>query len=169
MSIVTRTGDKGTTRLFSGEKVPKFHPRVEAYGDIDELISVLGVVVATTSDKEIIELIRKIQLDLFIVSGELATSNEKKEKLKKRLSSSYIKFLENFIFEYEDRVDSRKGFVIPGKNSISAFLDIARTIARRSERKVAKLASEEKINPLNLVYLNRLSDLLYILARFSER
>jgi cob(I)alamin adenosyltransferase len=170
MSIVTKKGDGGKTRLLSGEMVSKYHPKVEACGDLDELNSFLGASRALIDNSEISEIIYAVQQDIFILSAEAACDPDKASKLKDRISDESIKRIENLILKFEDRIGPLTKFVVPGNNLPTSFLHISRTIARRAERKIAKLIDDGFVTNNNiLIYLNRLSDLLYLLAsRFED-
>jgi len=170
MSISTRTGDEGKTRILSGEKVPKYHPRVEAYGDLDELISFLGASRASFDNPQISQTLYNIQQDIFTLSAEIATDPKKARKLNKRISEESINTLDDLISKFEKEIGGLNAFITPGENLPSSFLDISRTIARRAERKIAKLIDDELVVNKNiLIYLNRLSDLLFLLARAIEK
>jgi len=169
MSIVTKKGDGGKTRLLSGEMVSKYDSRVEAYGDLDELTSFLGACRASIGDTEITELIYSIQKDLFILSAEIACDPDKAVKLKERITEESTKKIDNDICFYEEKVGPLTKFIVPGENLPSALLHISRTIARRAERKAARLMDEGLLlNKDILVYLNRLSDLLFLFACVLE-
>ena len=168
-SITTKTGDKGQTSLFSGEKVSKHSPRLETYGDIDELVSLLSIARHHVQNQNIQNEILFIQRSLFIISSELATTADKLEKLPKRVDEAMLNALEKRRIALEEQVELPRGFVIPGNTLASAYLDYGRAVSRRCERKVVALL-EEKImnNEIPLVWLNRLSDYLYLLARLEE-
>ena len=165
MKIYTKTGDKGKTSLFDGNRVDKDDLRVECYGTLDELNSYIGLcsVHAKDCDKKIL---RDIQLKMFSVSAELATREEC--KYKNIVVEEDIDILENLIDEYINKIDEVDAFIVPGSSVLSANLHIARTICRRAERRIYSLSKIEKINALLLKYINRLSDLLYAIARFNE-
>jgi len=170
MSIVTKKGDKGKTSLYQGKIVSKDHLRIEACGSLDELTSYLGLVKSMVREKNIVNLIELIQKDLFILATEIVTELKSLAKLKKRIDSSFIGYLNKAILEIEEKKDLEiKGFKLPGKSSISSVLDIARTITRRVERRSVTLARKKLLkNKHILIYLNRLSDLLYLLARLPK-
>ncbi len=168
-SITTKTGDGGKTRLFSGEEVAKDSPRTEAYGDADELCSVLGLAKATSQLDIVRNEIEQIQRELFVLNAELATTSEHVTKLKDRVDAAMLEELEKRRDALEVQVVMPEGFVLPGGTLAAAHLDHARTIARRCERKVVGLRrSGDVTNPLVLVWLNRLSDHLWLLARQEE-
>jgi cob(I)alamin adenosyltransferase len=164
MSISTKTGDKGKTSLWSGERVKKNHMRVEAYGTIDELNSTISEAKHLVKSEKVKNIIIEIQNDLFRVGGALATVGDYKYPL----VESDINQLTDYVLEFEQEV-SFKGFVIPGSTIQSAKLDTCRTIARRAERRILSLEEQEPVPELIKQYLNRLSDLIYILARFEEK
>lgn len=162
MSITTKTGDNGETSLANGERVKKDHTRVQTYGTVDELNSFLGLAKHYLPDyeREVVELIQK---NLFRLAAELA----KGEQYIKLINEEDIEKLTNLVHEYESKVELNS-FVIPGETIASAHLDVCRTIARRAERLVVTLASQEEVRGEVIRYLNRISDLLYIMARFIE-
>ncbi len=166
MSISTKGGDRGKTGLWSGERIWKDDLRVESYGTIDELNSFIGEAkhYVIQSNHELYELLEKIQRDLFRVGGLLAS---KSKKYVEDLTPEDIDFLTRWVHKLEEQVEL-SGFVIPGNTLASAKLDICRTVTRRAERIVVKLSRSEEIDNLVVQYLNRLSDLLYIMARFLE-
>src|SRR5207253_7370387 len=171
MSIVTKTGDEGETSLMYGRRVSKNDPRVEAYGAVDELTAALGLARATCEDKFVAEQIFAVQKDLINVMGELATLPEDRERyVKDGFHGTDAKMVDRVtavIVDLEkDKSLYPKDWVIPGANAVAAALDFARVICRRAERQVATLNDS---NPEILRYLNRLSDLCWILARFCER
>lgn len=166
MKIYTKTGDEGTTSLFDNKRVPKDHIRVESYGTIDELVSFLGLAKNYMDDKEIYSIIEEIQNKLFTVATNLATQD--KDKVKYHILEEDIKYLEDNIDEYMNRINNPTGFIVPGSGKKSGYLHVCRTIARRAERRIISLSSQEDIDPLVLKYVNRLSDLLYAIARYLE-
>jgi cob(I)alamin adenosyltransferase len=171
VSIVTKTGDKGETSLMYGRRVSKTDPRVEAYGSVDELTTALGLARAATTDKFLTEQILSVQKDLIVVMGELATMPDDLERYQKDgfqlTTASMADRVTDVITELEkDKSLYPKDWVIPGNNPSSAVLDLARTTCRRAERHLAGL---DKLNPEILRYLNRLSDLCWILARYTEK
>ncbi len=168
-SITTKVGDQGTTRLFSGEEVLKNSPRLEAYGDMDELVAVLGVARFHAQKKEVKDALLDIQRALFVVASELATTPKKLEKLPHRVDEAMLNQLDEKRSALEARTDIPGGFVIPGSSLATSHVEHARTIARRCERKVVTLLEKNIIeNKVLLVWFNRLSDYLYLLARHEE-
>jgi len=169
MSITTKVGDKGTTFLFSGEEVPKDSPRTEAYGDIDELVSVLGIARAQSSKKEIADILFWLQTELFVVATELATERKQLALVRERIDAARLSKLDQRRDELETKITMPKGFIIPGGTPVAAVIDHARTIARRCERKTVGLTRDGLVeNPHLLIWLNRLSDYLWLLARYEE-
>ncbi len=175
MSIVTKTGDKGETSLMYGRRVPKSAPRVDAYGCIDELTAAFGLARAISDKKFVSEQIFAVQKDLIIMMGELATAPEDRQRYIKEgfelTSAAMTDRITSVIVDLEkDKSLYPKDWVIPGGNPFSAALDFARTTCRRAERHVATwMADEKDFNPEILRYLNRVSDLCWVLARYSER
>ena len=172
MKIYTKTGDAGDTGLFGGGRVGKDHPRVEAYGDVDELNAVLGTVRAIEQMPRIDEIIARVQRDLFSIGALLATPNREKmtEQLEKaRVDDARIVELEHAIDECERELDPLRSFILPGGTPKAAALHVARTVCRRAERRVVALQREIDVPELVVRYLNRLSDLLFMLARVANR
>ena len=171
MKIYTRTGDAGETALFGGGRVSKDHPRVAAYGDVDELNSAIGVVRATLPHEFHDGLLESIQRDLFAIGGHLATPDP--EKVAKALEKASLS--QERIEDFERAIDAAdavlpplRAFVLPAGTPKAAALHMTRTICRRAERHVVHLAVKEEVPELFLVYLNRLSDLLFALARLAN-
>lgn len=164
MSISTGKGDRGETFLWSGEKVSKANIRIDSYGTIDELNSFLGDAKHYVELDEIKKIIEEVQDDLFKLAGELASLSK---EYVKPIKDEDIERITSYVHKYENEV-KLKGFVIPGSTIGSAKLDICRTIARRAERLIVKLNNEEPTDSNVLKYINRLSDLLFILARYEE-
>lgn len=170
MKIYTKTGDKGETSLFGGKRVWKDDLRIQAYGTTDELNAVLGIAVAELSDVELKDVISGIQNDLFTVGSDLASPIEKENKnfVIPRIDSQFITRLELSIDKFDSQLPALKNFILPGGSKVSAILHHARTVCRRAEREVVALSRIEGINDQIEVYLNRLSDLLFVLARFEN-
>ena len=167
MKIYTRTGDQGETGLFGNERVSKAEPRVDAYGDVDELNSVLGVVRTLPFGDDNDALLARIQSQLFDLGAELA--NRKGKELGIPLvSEPDITAMERAIDRAEEEVPPLKTFVLPGGSPLAAHLHVARCVCRRAERRVVALASAEPVRPETIRYLNRLSDLLFTLARLAN-
>ena len=170
MKIYTKTGDKGKTSLFGGQRVDKDDLRVDCYGTVDELNSILGLAIIEITNREVSELIQNIQNDLFTLGGELATPIEKKSALNSSsdVNTNQINFLEEKIDLFEEKLQPLKQFILPGGSKSAALLHIARSVSRRSERLAVKLSKRDVINENIIIYLNRLSDLLFVLARFEN-
>jgi cob(I)alamin adenosyltransferase len=171
MSITTKTGDNGMTYLYMGGKVSKDDIRVEAYGSIDELCSFLGMSKTQIKDKKIKNMIESIQKDLFVVSSELAVCPKFINKIKEKTDQNCVDKIEKFIKMFErKKVPKLHCFAVPGNNFISSILDVSRTVARRAERRIVTLKNKKDLkNNYILIYLNRLSDLLYLLARYYDK
>lgn len=167
-SIYTRTGDKGTTALVGGSRVEKDSLKVEAYGTIDEVISNMGAACSFIQEEELKAEITEIQKKLFVLGAELASDENGMKYLKELINQSDIDALEKVIDKYMEKVGPFKGFVTPGKNTQSAILHVARTVARRAERVIITLSREDKIREEIRKYVNRLSDALYAMARYEE-
>ncbi len=168
LKIYTRTGDAGDTGLFGGGRVAKDHPRVEAYGDIDELNAVLGMARAVEMMPRVDEVLVPVQRDLFALGALLATPDREKMRqqlAKARIDDARIAELERAIDEGEAELEPLKAFIIPGGTPKAAALHVARTVCRRAERAMVALGDLE---PDLLVYVNRLSDLLFVMARAAN-
>jgi cob(I)alamin adenosyltransferase len=165
--IYTKTGDAGETSLGDGRRVSKTNSRIVAYGTIDELNSHLGVVLATENNHELSEILTRIQNDLFDLGADLCVpeSDEPPTRTPLRVTAEQVTQLEHWIDAANDRLQPLTSFILPGGSLVSAQLHIARTVCRRSEIDVLRLAAVERINPQVVIYLNRLSDLLFVLAR----
>ncbi|HEU5303390.1 MAG TPA: cob(I)yrinic acid a,c-diamide adenosyltransferase [Gemmatimonadales bacterium] len=171
MKIYTRTGDAGETGLFGGGRVPKDHPRVAAYGDIDELNSVIGMIRATEPVELFDDLLQSIQHDLFAIGGHLATPDPERvtQALEKAsVSPEQVARFERVIDEADRELAPLRAFVLPGGSPKAAAMHLGRTVCRRAERSVVGLAHDSQVPGLFLVYLNRLSDLLFTLARVAN-
>jgi len=170
MKIYTRRGDAGETSLFGGERVRKDTSRVEAYGAVDELNATLGLAVAEIEHPDLVEHLRVIQASLFDLGGELATPElEQRGKTMPRVSERDVAELESWIDQMEREVEPLRNFVLPGGVRAAALLHLGRTICRRAERRAVSLSDKEPVPPVVLVYLNRLSDLLFVMARVANR
>jgi cob(I)alamin adenosyltransferase len=169
--IYTRTGDSGDTGLFGGGRVPKSHPRVEAYGDVDELNAAIGFARAIEQMPRIDEVLVPIQRDLFAIGALLATPDREKMRQhleKARVDEDRITDLEHAIDDGDRELEPLKSFIIPGGSPKAGALHVARTVCRRAERRVVALGESEEIPGLVVIYLNRLSDLLFTLARVAN-
>lgn len=164
--VYTRTGDQGKTGLVDGSRVSKSNIRVDAYGDVDELNSLLGLVRVKIDDKELDEVLAIIQNDLFIVGSDLASPLSISVP---RIEQPAIEKLEAWADLYLENLPPLKEFVLPGGSEAGALMHLARTVARRAERRVVELSEAEELNSLTIAYLNRLSDLLFVLAREINR
>ena len=171
MKIYTKTGDNGETGLFGGERVSKNSLRIEAYGTIDELNSFLGLTISEVCDKSVKELLIKIQNRLFVLGSDLATPiNEKTSKLNiTRVPKKFYKDLEKSIDKFENKLEPLRNFILPGGTKSAAMLHVCRTIARRAERRVVALDNTVKVGQNIIIFLNRLSDILFVLARFENK
>jgi len=172
MKIYTKTGDAGETGLFGGGRVSKDDPRVEAYGDVDELNAVLGVARAVELMPRIDEILVLVQRDLFSLGSLIATPDREKMRQhleKARIDEDRISELERAIDEGEAELEPLRAFILPGGTPKSAALHAARTVCRRAERRVIALTREVEIPPIVVKYLNRLSDLLFVLSRVANR
>lgn len=172
MKIYTRTGDAGQTGLFGGGRVPKHHPRVEAYGAVDELNSVLGVVRGTLDPGDLSRLLGRIQNTLFDVGAHLATprlDHPKTASHLPRVPSSRVEDLERWIDRLDADLPPLRAFILPGGGEAGAWMHVARSVCRRAERRVVALAVTESVDPEIVRYLNRLGDLLFVLARWLNR
>ena len=172
MRIYTRTGDSGETGLFGGQRVRKDHVRVAAYGEVDELNALLGVCAAACDDVELGTVIERLQGELFVVGADLATPQEEGDAVGRRtvprVSEGMSAALEALIDRFEEGVPPLMNFILPGGTPLAAQLHLARAVCRRAERAVLTASGREALNPEALVYLNRLSDLLFTLARAAN-
>jgi cob(I)alamin adenosyltransferase len=172
MRIYTRTGDDGDTGLFGGGRVAKDDPRVDAYGEVDELNAVIGWALAVEAMLRIDDVLLPVQRDLFSLGAILATPDPDKmhEQLHKaRIDEERISELERAIDAGEAELEPLRAFILPGGTPKSAALHVARTVCRRAERRVVHLQQTVALPPLATIYLNRLSDLLFVLARVANR
>ena len=165
MKIYTKTGDKGTTSLKGGKRVPKFHERIEVYGNVDELISYMGLIRSHDIDESDKKMIIEIQDWLMTCGDILATDSDNKSVKIPELKEEDIQMLEKEIDKIEKKLPSLKKFILPGGHVTVAFCHIARTVCRKAERKIVKLSSESFVPELIIKYFNRLSDYLFVLAR----
>jgi cob(I)alamin adenosyltransferase len=171
VKIYTKTGDRGETALFGGGRVPKDHPRVSAYGDVDELNSSLGAAMCCEPVAFEAALLESIQRDLFAIGGRLATPEPEKVAkalVKAAISDQRVTELESAIDRADTEIKPLKSFVLPGGSPKAAAFHLARTVCRRAERSVVALDHTEGVAPVILTYLNRLSDLLFTLARLAN-
>lgn len=171
VKIYTRKGDDGSTGLFDGTRVPKDHPRCAAYGDVDELGAAIGVARAFVEDREVDVLLLGIQKDLFAIAAQLADPKygQRPAKPKTQISEEGIVAFERAMDRYEPELPPLKGFILRCGTKGAAFLHLACTISRRAERRIVALSREVAIPPLVVKYVNRLSDLLFVLARVENK
>ncbi|MEM9585743.1 MAG: cob(I)yrinic acid a,c-diamide adenosyltransferase [Planctomycetota bacterium] len=170
MKIYTRTGDAGTTGLFGGPRVAKDDDRIEAYGTVDELNAVIGIARATGLSDPIDQALRQVQHELFSIGAELATPDPEAFQLR-LISADHIARLENWIDQYESLLPPLKTFVLPAGHLAATQLHLARAICRRAERRVVRLSHhpEADVADTLVIYLNRLSDLLFVLCRVANQ
>ncbi|MFW6078326.1 MAG: cob(I)yrinic acid a,c-diamide adenosyltransferase [Gemmatimonadota bacterium] len=174
--IYTRRGDRGETGLFGGGRVPKAHPRVEAYGAVDELNAVVGWALSAVAEAEIRDRLDGVQADLFAIGAHLATppapstggGEPRRRPALPPLPDGRVEIFERAMDEIDEELPELRAFILPGGSPGAAALHVARTVCRRVERRVAALAAQEDLEPGILVYLNRLSDLLFVLARLAN-
>jgi cob(I)alamin adenosyltransferase len=171
MKIYTKTGDKGETGLFGGERVSKDSLRISAYGTIDELNSFIGLAITEVRDEGVKRNLLKIQNQLFVVGSDLATpDDEKTKKLNiERTPASYYIQIENLIDDYDAKLEELRNFILPGGSKSAVLLHVCRTICRRAEREVVALKNSVTIGENIIIFLNRLSDLLFVLSRFENK
>lgn len=164
--VYTRTGDGGETSLVGGRRVSKADPRVAAYGDIDELNSVIGLARARLNDAQVDDALSLVQNDLFTLGADLASPADVEVP---RITDEFISALEELSDTFLKELEPLTEFILPGGSEAGATLHLARTVARRAERNVVALQQIEEVNPKTVIYLNRLSDLLFILARAANK
>jgi cob(I)alamin adenosyltransferase len=164
--IYTKGGDKGKTSLVGGFRVPKTHLRIEAYGTVDELNSFIGLLIAEVEDQDTRDLLQFVQSKLFTVGSYLATDPSKTEyKIESHITGDSIKKVEEAIDLLDSQLPKLKAFVLPGGSRSAALAHVCRTVCRRAERKIYHLAETETVEEPLLVFMNRLSDLLFVIAR----
>ncbi|HEX6963356.1 MAG TPA: cob(I)yrinic acid a,c-diamide adenosyltransferase [Lacipirellula sp.] len=168
MKIYTRIGDAGLTGLYGGGRVPKNDIRIAAYGTVDELNAALGLCRAAGLPAEVDDLLGRLQHDMFALGAELATAG-KSPPGAILLDDSDVARIEAAIDHFDDQLQPLKTFILPGGAPTSAALHVARAVCRRAEREVVNLAQATEVRPTVLIYLNRISDLLFVLARFANR
>lgn len=166
--IYTRTGDKGETGLVGGTRISKNSLRVDAYGSVDELNSVLGIARAFLNDRELDDLLAELQKDLFVVGADLASTTDQQQRKVPRITAEKIAAMERTIDKFEAELSPLSAFILPGGGVAGSLLHNARTVARRAERRVVTLSKAETINEQMLPYINRLSDLLFVMARVAN-
>jgi cob(I)alamin adenosyltransferase len=167
--IYTRTGDDGTTALGGGQRVPKDSPRIEAYGTVDELNSVIGTVMTCGPEARAAQVLRLIQNDLFHLGSDLCIlEDDKKKRRAPQIEERHVKQLEAYIDELQERLRPLENFILPGGHPCAAHLHVARCVCRRAERRVHSLGRQEAIGAFAVPYLNRLGDLLFVMARHEN-
>jgi cob(I)alamin adenosyltransferase len=170
MKIYTKTGDQGNTSFVGGERVKKNDIRIQAYGDLDELNSTLGLTITYINEKEVRKFLERIQHDIFTVCAELASLTDKELEFQvPKVTLEHIKDLEEMIDHISKKLPEQKTFILPGGTRASALLHLSRTVTRRVERSVVTINETHNLNPYILKYINRLSDLLYVLARYMNK
>jgi cob(I)alamin adenosyltransferase len=168
MKIYTKTGDKGETGLWGGGRIPKDSPRINAYGTVDECNAVIGIARAAGMDKSLDDKLAHVQHRLFVVGSDLATPNDVDPAIP-RIAEDDIQLLEKWIDEMEGELAPLKQFIMPGGSQPASFLHLARTVCRRAERWAVLLSREEPTSHPAVVFLNRLSDFLFVAARTANR
>ena len=175
MKIYTKTGDKGETSLYGGTRVSKAAARVESYGTLDELNAFIGLAKAEISDEKVLSQLQKIQFDLFTVGSEAATPTDKmllangKNRLDLMISEKEIIELELWMDDFDAELEPLKFFILPSGGKAAATVHVCRTVCRRAERAMVFLNETEEVRPELIKYLNRLSDYLFILARYISK
>ena len=167
MKIYTKTGDEGKTSLFDNSRVWKSDNRIMSYGAVDELNSALGILGSLDLELEVKKIINSIQNDLFVVGSDLANPDMANTKI--RTTNEMVEYLEQIIDNFEAELPDLVSFILPGGTLISSILHLSRTVARRAETHVVELSRKEEINKISGIYLNRLSDLLFVLARIANK
>ena len=166
--VYTKTGDKGTTTLYGGAKVKKSSPRVEAYGAVDEANTFIGVAACYINNEELQDLLRICQNKLFIIGAELASDERGKRMLKERISAADTGQLAKLIDAFSVGLEDSSQFQLPGKTVRSAYLHVARAAVRRAERRIFAVKEEARVSNDVVVYMNRLSDFLFIMTRVVD-
>ena len=175
MKIYTKTGDRGETALYGGTRVSKASARVESYGTIDELNSFIGFAKTEINNEKVLDQLRKIQFDLFTLGSESATPTDKltlangKSRLTLMISETEIEELEQWMDEFESELEPLQYFILPGGGKSATSLHICRTVCRRAERSLVFLNETEEVRSELIKYLNRLSDYLFVLARYISK
>ena len=166
--IYTKNGDEGETNLFLGGKLSKNNIRVEAFGTVDELVSSLGFAKTLSEKEDVIDILEMLQHSLFKIGAELSSDSNKTDKIINVITEKDVKEIESIIDSITEKIDLGNEFIMPGTSSSSAAIDISRTVARRLERIVVSINSKEKINKNILIFLNRISDLLFVIGRYED-
>ena len=168
--IYTRTGDDGTTALGTTRRVSKDHPRIVAYGTVDELNALIGLALVQGLDDRLVEALSVIQNQLFHLGSILAFPPDEDRQVEvPRIEARHVEFLESLIDELNEELEPLKNFVLPGGAESAATLHVARTVCRRAERTLVTLSKEEVVEPDSLKYVNRLSDALFVMARYENK
>ncbi len=167
MKIYTKTGDSGNTGLQGNFRIAKSHPRIISYGTVDEVNAALGIVLTNSLDDDIIEILTKIQNDLFLVGADL--SNPNLSDVKNRVTLDMIKKLEQHIDKFELELPPLTNFILPGGHIAAAQIHYVRTVVRRAETQVVQLSEKDEINSNCIKYLNRLSDLFFVMGRLINK
>src|SRR4030095_12954804 len=165
VKIYTKKGDKGETSLFGGGPYPKDTDRIDAYGQVDELNSVIGGVLTELTDDDLKQRLLAVQKELFMVGAELATLKPSEKMIGGFIQERHVTALEERMDAWESLLKPLKNFVLPGGTKAAAWLHLSRTVCRRAERAVVKLSHSENLRPELVIYLNRLSDFLFVMAR----
>lgn len=168
MKIYTKTGDDGTTSLFDGTRVGKDDARVNVYGDIDELNGIIGLAAAHSKDEGLKSVLYRVQKDLFALGAKLANPAERKQKAKADFDEDKITFLESEIDRMESELTPMTSFILPGGTPAAAALHVARSVCRRTERALVALTRKDPLDPIYVKFLNRLSDHLFVTARYEN-
>ncbi|HIU25974.1 MAG TPA: cob(I)yrinic acid a,c-diamide adenosyltransferase [Candidatus Copromorpha excrementigallinarum] len=168
VKVYTKTGDKGQTTLYGGKKVSKADMQVEAYGAVDEANAAVGLAVNYSENQAIADLLRLCQSKLIIMSSELASDSRGRQRLKEKINMEDVALLEKAIDVFSEAVEQSSEFTIQGLTKASAYMHVARTAVRRAERAVVRLKTRTPFNEEILMYLNRLSDLLFVISRYED-
>ena len=166
--VVTKTGDQGFTHIIGDEKISKASLRVDSYGNVDEVNSLIGVIISFMPEENIAEItaLNKIQYDLFIAGADLASPSDYHVP---RINETHVHHIEEFIEHYQKYLSPLQDFILPGGTKVASLLHLARTVVRRTERSIVYFSESEKINAFLLIYFNRLSDFFFILARYMNK
>ena len=167
VKIYTKTGDDGTTGLIGNKRIKKSNPRIIAYGAVDELNSAIGIVLSSHLDSDIDDLLTQIQNNLFVLGSDLANPNLSDGS--NRVNDDMIVFLEKHIDRFESELDPITYFILPGGDEVASRMHLARSICRRAEVNIVELSEVEQINKNCQIYMNRLSDLLFVIARSNNK
>ncbi|MEX0608611.1 MAG: cob(I)yrinic acid a,c-diamide adenosyltransferase [Balneolaceae bacterium] len=167
MKIYTKKGDTGETSLFGGQRVSKSSKRIDSYGTVDELNSILGMAAAFGLSEKGAELVNSVQKQLFVLGADLATPKSREVRIN-RIQDEEVEFLEKAIDQMEKKLEPLKNFILPGGSEAGAALHFARTVCRRAERITVECRHKEEISEVAIKYINRLSDFLFVLARFEN-